>query len=132
MTTSEARGGGARRSGVRSWDKPLLSVNEAAILLGERREVIYASIRRGDFPLRVFTINGRLRIARRSVDRLIDGRLASEHDDTRTLPEAPADHPGVGRRTRQHADRARRLSPCNGGPYGLSTNRAEPASEPLV
>jgi hypothetical protein len=82
MTTAAgARVGGVLRPGH---EKPLLSVEESAILLGERREVIYASIRRGDFPLPVFTINGRLRIARRSVERLIDGRLAPEDDDSPT------------------------------------------------
>lgn len=55
--------------------KPLLSVEEAAILLGESRSSVYRSIDRGDLPLPVFRINGRLRIPRRAVERLIDGEL---------------------------------------------------------
>lgn len=55
--------------------KPLLSVEQTAVLLGESRSALYRSIERGDFPLPVFRINGRLRIARRSVERLIDGVL---------------------------------------------------------
>ena len=55
--------------------KPLLSVEETAILLGESRSSVYRSIERGDLPLPVFKINGRLRIARRAVERLISGEL---------------------------------------------------------
>lgn len=53
--------------------KPLLSVEEAATLLGESRSTLYRSIERGDLPLPVFRINGRLRIPRRAVDRLVEG-----------------------------------------------------------
>lgn len=53
--------------------KPLLSVEDVATLLGQSRSSIYRAIERGDLPLPVFTINGRLRIARRSVERLLDG-----------------------------------------------------------
>jgi hypothetical protein len=53
--------------------KPLLSVDETAILLGASRASIYRSIERGDLPLPVFKINGRLRIARRAVERLLAG-----------------------------------------------------------
>jgi excisionase family DNA binding protein len=55
--------------------KPLLSVDETALLLGESRSSIYRAIERGDLPLPVFTINGRLRIARRAVERLLAGEL---------------------------------------------------------
>ena len=54
---------------------PLVSVDEAAILLGASRSSVYRSIERGDLPLPVFRINGRLRIARRAVERLIAGEL---------------------------------------------------------
>ncbi|MGH9107100.1 MAG: helix-turn-helix domain-containing protein [Acidimicrobiales bacterium] len=50
---------------------PLVSVDEAALLLGASRSSVYRSIERGDLPLPVFRINGRLRIARRAVERLI-------------------------------------------------------------
>jgi excisionase family DNA binding protein len=53
--------------------RPLLSVDEAAVLLGCNRSSVYRSIGRGDFPLPVFRINGRLRITRASVERLIAG-----------------------------------------------------------
>ena len=53
--------------------KPLLSVEDVATLLGQSRSSIYRAIERGDLPLPVFTINGRLRIARRSVERLLNG-----------------------------------------------------------
>ena len=53
--------------------KPLLSVEETAILLGESRSSVYKSIERGDFPLPVFKLNGRLRLSRRAVERFIEG-----------------------------------------------------------
>ena len=59
------------------FSKPLLSVEEAAIMLGESRSSVYRSIERGDLPLPVFTINGRLRIARRAVERLLAGEPPS-------------------------------------------------------
>src|SRR3984957_8111452 len=59
------------------FSRPLLSVEEAAILLGESRSSLYRSIERGDLPLPVFTINGRLRIARRAVERLLAGEPPS-------------------------------------------------------
>jgi predicted DNA-binding transcriptional regulator AlpA len=61
--------------------KPLLSVEDTAILLGQSRSSIYRAIERGDLPLPVFTINGRLRIARRSVERLLSGELPLLHDE---------------------------------------------------
>jgi predicted DNA-binding transcriptional regulator AlpA len=95
-------------------DKPLLSVEETAIVLGQSRSSIYRAIERGDLPLPVFTINGRLRIARRSVDRLLDGDLPlstgnegvvkggaagehSEHTLDDPVPSADASHHGNGR-----------------------------------
>ena len=60
----------------KSWSrKPLLSVDDAAVLLGQSRSSIYRAIGRGDLPVPVFTINGRIRIARRSVERLLAGEL---------------------------------------------------------
>lgn len=53
--------------------KPLLSVEETSVLLGESRSSVYRSIERGDFPLPVFKLNGRLRVPRRAVERFIDG-----------------------------------------------------------
>jgi len=57
--------------------KPLLSVEDTAVLLGQSRSSIYRAIDRGDLPLPVFTINGRLRIPRRAVERLLDGEIAT-------------------------------------------------------
>ena len=60
----------------KSWSrKPLLSVDDAAVLLGQSRSSIYRAIGRGDLPVPVFTINGRIRIARHVVERLPAGEL---------------------------------------------------------
>ncbi len=56
--------------------KPLLSVEDTAVLLGQSRSSIYRAIDRGDLPLPVVTINGRLRIPRRAVERLLDGDIS--------------------------------------------------------
>ena len=53
--------------------KPLLSIEEAAILLGETRSTLYRAVKQSDFPLPVHRIGKRLRIPRRAVERLIDG-----------------------------------------------------------
>jgi predicted DNA-binding transcriptional regulator AlpA len=41
-----------------------LSIEEVATLRGEHRSNCYRSIERGDFPVPVVTINGRLRVPR--------------------------------------------------------------------
>lgn len=61
--------------------RPLLSVDEAAILLGSSRSSIYRSIERGDLPIPVFKFNGRLRIARAAVERLLQGEPPLVHQD---------------------------------------------------
>jgi excisionase family DNA binding protein len=53
--------------------KPLLSIEEAAEVLGISRSSLYRSIQRGDLPLPLFRINGRYRVARRAVEALVDG-----------------------------------------------------------
>jgi excisionase family DNA binding protein len=55
--------------------KPLLSVEETAILLGQSRSSIYRAIERGDLPLPVYKIAGRWRVPRRAVERLLDGEF---------------------------------------------------------
>ena len=53
--------------------KPLLSVEEAAVLLGETRSTLYRALKAGTLPFPVFRIGSRIRIPRRAVERLIDG-----------------------------------------------------------
>ena len=69
--------------------KPLLSVEDTAVLLGQSRSSIYRAIERGDLPLPVYTINGRLRIPRRAVERLLDGDTAPQ-TQTATTTNSPA------------------------------------------
>lgn len=69
---------------------PLVSVEEAAEILGQSRSSLYRAIERDDVPVPVFTINGRYRIARRSLERLIAGDLHAE------TTEAPATTAGSG------------------------------------
>lgn len=53
--------------------KPLLSIEEAAEMLGIHRCTLYRSIERGDFPLPLFQINARWRVPRKAVEALIEG-----------------------------------------------------------
>lgn len=53
--------------------RPLLSVEETAILLGETRSTLYRALKAGTSPLPVFRIGSRIRIPRRAVERLVDG-----------------------------------------------------------
>lgn len=53
--------------------RAFLSVEETAVLLGVSRSTLYRSLRRGDFPAPVVQLNGRLRVPRRAIERLIEG-----------------------------------------------------------
>jgi excisionase family DNA binding protein len=53
--------------------KPLLSVDEAAIMLGITRSTAYRAIKNGSFPVQVFKVGGHLCIARVSIERLLNG-----------------------------------------------------------
>jgi predicted DNA-binding transcriptional regulator AlpA len=48
-------------------------VEQTALLLGISTSKVYRSIDRGDFPLKVVTINGRIHIVRAEVLRFIKG-----------------------------------------------------------
>jgi excisionase family DNA binding protein len=70
--------------------KPLLSVEEAAILLGETRSTLYRAVKDGTLPLPVYTIGRRLRIPRRAVERLVAG-LPPDRDDADPKGQRSAD-----------------------------------------
>jgi excisionase family DNA binding protein len=72
--------------------KPLLSVEEVAILLGQSRSSVYRSIERRDLPLPIFKLNGRWRVPRRAVERLLDGDLLVPSS---TGQSAELNHPAV-------------------------------------
>jgi predicted DNA-binding transcriptional regulator AlpA len=69
--------------------KPFLSVVEVATLLGESKSTIYRSIAREDFPTPVVVINGRLRIPRKALERLVDG-FSVEPTVTQAAPSTPS------------------------------------------
>lgn len=53
--------------------RPLLSVREAATLLGMDPSTLYRAINRAEVPFPVIQLGGRLRIPRAAIDRLING-----------------------------------------------------------
>ena len=70
--------------------KPLLSVEETAILLGETRSTLYRAIKAGDFPLPIFRIGRRIRIPRRSIERLLAGLPPMPPDDLQVVLSRPS------------------------------------------
>jgi excisionase family DNA binding protein len=99
--------------------KSLLSVEEAAVLLGVDRTTCYRAIRGDTFPLPVVRLGGRIRIPRRAIERLLDGadpahganpaQLASERCPTCGSPSTPSSPPSSRRPT---CSAARRSSPA--------------------
>jgi|GEM_PF-1367026 excisionase family DNA binding protein len=65
---------GAQRRGAQA-AKLLLSVEEAAALLGTSKATLYRAVQDGSLPVPVFMIGKRLRIARRSIEQLLNGEL---------------------------------------------------------
>jgi excisionase family DNA binding protein len=78
-TTNEPRlfspehGGSMSAQRKHTGPKPLLSVEETAILLGETRSTLYRAVKAGTLPLPVLRIGSRIRIPRIAVERLIAG-----------------------------------------------------------
>jgi excisionase family DNA binding protein len=58
---------------TRTTPRPFVSVEEAALLLGEARSTVYRAVKAGTFPLPVVRIGARIRIPRIAIDRLIAG-----------------------------------------------------------
>ncbi len=63
-----------RSSPPTTTSKPLLSVEEAANLLGATRSTLYRAVKAGTLPLPVFRIGSRIRIPRLAVENLIAGK----------------------------------------------------------
>jgi excisionase family DNA binding protein len=70
--------------------KPLLSVEEVAVMLGETRSTLYRAIKAGDFPLPIFRIGRRIRIPRRSVERLLSGLPLTPPEDLQVVLSHPS------------------------------------------
>ena len=96
--------------------KALLSVDEAAILLGTSHSSLYRAIKNGDLPLPLYRMSGRWRIPRRAVERLLDGEppavapppsrmgsAADSHTVHKSLPGC-RDHPLTRSSLRDPAD----------------------------
>lgn len=63
--------------------KPLLSVSEAALLLGMDRSTLYRAIRNGDVEdLPTARVGRRVRIPRRAVERLVAGQVGDRAMDS--------------------------------------------------
>lgn len=75
--------------------KPLLSVSEAALLLGMDRSTLYRAIRQGeagDIPMA--RVGRRMRIPRRAIERLVAGKIG--WDEGGTIDQDPGRCPACG------------------------------------
>ena len=73
--------------------KTLLSVDEAAILLGITRSTAYRAIRTGTFPVPIIKLGGRFRVPRTALMRLIENgelkqamTVSTDNYDSATCP----------------------------------------------
>ena len=69
--------------------KPLMSVQEAAGMLGVSRATIYRQIERDELPLPVYRIGRRMRIPRLQVERFLRGETFPAATPLLTLVPAP-------------------------------------------
>ncbi len=75
--------------------KPLLSVSEAALLLGVDRSTLYRAIRQGQAPsIPTARVGRRMRIPRRAIERLLAGELGK--DANQGTDESPGHCPTCG------------------------------------
>jgi excisionase family DNA binding protein len=61
--------------------RAFLSIEETSVLLGISRATVYRSVQRGDFPIPVVQLNGRLRVPRLAVERLMNGTAPASQSD---------------------------------------------------
>lgn len=102
---------------------PFVSVEEAALLLGEARSTLYRAVKAGTLPLPVVRIGARIRIPRIAIDRLIVGEHPSE------AANRPSSRPKDSRCAWPPVDLPPTGGRCSAAPYGLSTNPAGTASD---
>ena len=57
--------------------KPFMGVSEVATVLCMSKATVHRSIKKGDFPIRHFVINGAIRFLRRDVQEFLYGELPS-------------------------------------------------------
>lgn len=69
-----------RMGGLSLADKPLLSVEEAATLLGVRRSTLYRAVKAGSLPLPIYRIGATWKIPRRAIEQMLEGSLATAGD----------------------------------------------------
>jgi excisionase family DNA binding protein len=69
--------------------KPLMSVQEAAGMLGVSRATIYRQIERDELPLPVYRVGRRMRIPRLQVERFLRGETLSAAKPVLTLVPPP-------------------------------------------
>lgn len=61
--------------------RALLSVEQAATLLGVTRDTVYRAIKAKTLPVPVYVIGKRMRIPRRAVERLLEGDARVPNED---------------------------------------------------
>ena len=64
--------------------RALVSVEEAATLLGVTRDTIYRAIKAKTLPVPVYVIGKRMRIPRLAIERLLEGSVTASNPATGT------------------------------------------------
>ncbi len=77
--------------GIDTGGRPLVSVEEAGLVLGLSRATMYRSIRKGDLPVPLLRISGRWRIPRRALERLVESDPMAAKPTARPAESAVVD-----------------------------------------
>lgn len=100
--------------------KPLLSIEETAVLLGETRSTLYRAVKEGTLPLPVYMIGRRLRIPRLAVERMVSGLSPT--------PEEPSPEEEVAEaRSTREAKRWITSASCSRQPTWSAVRRSSPS-----
>jgi len=112
--------------------KVLLSVDEAAILLGITRSTAYRAIATDTFPVPIIKVGGRWRVSREALRRILDGEApgayqpACKQNSQITLTRAKSDL-----QTREPAQSESVVCPACGFPISASIGVPSPSSRPI-
>ena len=114
--------------------KALLSVDEAAIMLGVTRSTAYKAIAEGTFPVPIIRVGGRWRVSREALRRLLDGEgsVADGHYvATSNTQSATSIETGTGSSTRGSTQSGSIICPTCGSLRSTSAPIPLPSSRPI-
>ncbi len=114
--------------------KSLLSVDEAAIMLGVTRSTAYKAIAEGTFPVPIIRVGGRWRVSREALRRLLDGEGSvadGRYVDNANTQSATSIETGTGSSIRESAQSGSIICPTCGSLRSTSFPVPLPSSRPI-